>query len=94
MMMNEEADPDDLQAVFAHEYEDVYDFQVRRRQHPFTYLFAGLRIRIRIGSGFNQASGSGSGFRIRIRIQEGKNDPKSRKIFVKAHKCWMASFES
>jgi hypothetical protein len=38
MMMNEEADPDDLQAVFAHEYEDVYDFQVRRRQHPFTVV--------------------------------------------------------
>jgi hypothetical protein len=36
MMMNEEADPDDLQAVFAHEYEDVYDFQVRR--HPFTVV--------------------------------------------------------
>jgi hypothetical protein len=51
MMMNEEADPDDLQAVFAHEYEDVYDFQVsRRRQHPFTYLL--LTWRDGCGSGF------------------------------------------
>jgi hypothetical protein len=52
MMMNEEADPDDLQAVFAHEYEDVYDFQVKRRQHPFTYLLVTWR---------DGCGGSGSG---------------------------------
>ncbi len=52
MMMNEEADPDDLQAVFAHEYEDVYDFQVRRRQHPFTYLLLTSRTSTRTSTTF------------------------------------------
>ncbi len=37
------------------------------------------------GFGFNQVCGSGSVFGIRIRIQEGKNDPKKLKNFLKFH---------
>jgi hypothetical protein len=56
MMMNEEADPDDLQAVFAHEYEDVYDFQVKRRQHPLAYLLVTWRDDCGSGSGLDPDS--------------------------------------